>query len=125
MRHHIPVAEQFDVGLAVIISINPDWRLRSDGVNWILDHRVQSRKGTGKPKTTWKVAGFSHYLNSIILELARQEIRLIRDDKVYPAETLGLIVETLDRIEADCHRAVREAMDRSRTSADVPEVKMT
>ena len=108
----------------MIISINANWRLRSDSVQWILDHRVVSNKGTRKAKTVWKVAGFSRHLNSIILELARQEIRLIRNDKVYPAETLGLIVETLDRVEADCHRAVREAIDRARTSTDAPEVKM-
>ena len=107
----------------MIISINPDWRLRSDGVNWILDRRIQSRKGTGKPKTVWKVAGFSRHLNSIILELARQDIRLIRGE--YPADALALIVETLDRIEADCHRAVRQAIANARTSTDAPEVKVT
>lgn len=105
----------------MIISINKDWRLRSDSVQWILDHRVVSNLGTRKAKAAWKVAGFSRHLNSIILELARQEIRLIRNDKVYPAETLGLIIETLDRIEADCHRAVREAIAEAKTSPDTPE----
>ena len=107
----------------MIININKDWRLRSDSVQWILDHRVESNKGTGKARPEWKLAGFSHHLNSVILELARQEIRLIRNDKEYPAEALGLLAETLDRIEADCHRAVREAIDRARTSADAPRLR--
>lgn len=109
----------------MIISINPDWRLRSNEVQWILDHRVQTNKGTGKARTEWKLAGFSRHLNSIVLELARQEIRLIRNDEVYPADALALLVETLERIEADCHRAFREAIDRARTSTDAPEVKVT
>lgn len=107
----------------MIISINKDWRLRSDEVQWILDRRVQSRKGTGKPKTVWKVAGFFRHLNCIIMELARQEIRLIKGE--YPADALALIVETLDRIEADCHLAVRQAIANARTSNDAPEVKVT
>ena len=44
-----------------------------------------------------------------------QEIRLIRNDKEYPADALALLVETLDRVEADCRRAVTEAIDRART----------
>lgn len=108
----------------MIISINPNWRLRSDGVQWILDHRVESNKGTRKAKTVWKIAGFSRHLNCIIMQLARQEIRLIRNDREYPADALGLIVETLDRIEADCHRAVRQAIGNTRTSNDAPEVKV-
>ncbi len=110
----------------MIISINPNWRLRSDSVQWILDHRVESNSGAGRPKTTWKMAGFSRHLNSIILELARQETRLIKNDKdkEFPADTLGLLVEALDRIEADCRRAVREAIAMARTSAHAPEVKM-
>lgn len=106
----------------MIININPNWRLRSDSVQWILDHRVESNRGTGKTKTTWKMAGFSRHLNSVIMDLARQEIRLIRNDKEYPAEALGLLAETLERIEADCHRAVREAIAMARTSADAPKV---
>ena len=109
----------------MIISINRDWRLRSDSVQWILDHRVVSNSGTRKAKTAWKVAGFSRHLNSIIVELARQEIRLIRNDKEYPAEALGLLAETLDRIETDCRRVIREAIDRARTSADAPELRVT
>ena len=109
----------------MIININPDWRLRSDSVQWILDHRVVSNSGKRKAKAVWKLAGFSRHLNSVILELSRQEIRLIRNDKEYPAEALGLLAETLDRIEADCHRAVREAIANARTSTDAPEVKMT
>jgi len=56
------------------------------------------------------------------MELARQDIRLIRGE--YPADALALLVETLDRIEADCHRAVREAMTEAKTSSDAPEVKV-
>ena len=108
----------------VIISINSDWRLRSDEVQWILDRRVQTNKGTGKARTEWKLAGFSRHLNCIIMEFARLEIRLIKDENEYPADALALIVETLDRIEADCHRAVREAMTEAKTSSDAPEVKV-
>lgn len=106
----------------MIISINNDWRLRSDETQWILDHRVESHKGTGRARTEWKVSGFSRHLSSIILELARQEIRLIKGE--YPADALALIVETLDRIEADCHRAVREGIAKARTSPVTPEVRM-
>ena len=107
----------------MIVNINQDWRLRSDEVQWILDRRVQSNKGTGKAKTVWKVAGFSRHLNCIIMELARQDIRLIRGQ--YPADALALIVETLDRIETDCHRAVRDVIVKAKTSNDAPEVKVT
>ena len=109
----------------MIININPDWRLRSDSVQWILDHRVVSNKGTGKARTEWKLAGFSRHLNSIVLELARQEIRLIRNDEEYPAEALALLVETLERVEADCRKAVREAVAKAKTNPDAPELRVT
>lgn len=121
----IKPTSQSDTEASMIISINKDWRLRSDSVQWILDHRVESNKGTRKAKTVWKLAGFSRHLNCIILELARQEIRLIKDENEYPADTLALLIETLDRIEVDCHQAIREAINGARTSTDAPEVKMT
>ena len=44
-------------------------------------------------------------------------------DSVDPEAALGLIVETLDRIEADCHLAVREGIARAGTSTDAPRLR--
>ena len=97
----------------MIVNINQDWRLRSDAFQWFLDHRVKSK---------WRVAGRSLFLDEIMMEMARREIRLMREE--YPADALAFIAETLDQIREDCRKAVREAITKARTSGEAPEVKV-
>ncbi len=107
----------------MIVNINQDWRLRSDELQWILDRRVQPKEDMAETEPTWRVAGYFRFIDEAIMELARQDIRLMRGE--YPADALALIVETLDQIREDCRKAVREAITRAKTNPDAPELRVT
>ncbi len=56
----------------MIIEINPDWRIRSDPYNWIIEAR---RKGGAKER--WDAVGYYGDLYRAVLGLVQRRIRVM------------------------------------------------
>lgn len=56
----------------VIIHINPDWRIRSDPYNWIIEKR---RKCGAKER--WNAMGYYGDLDGAVLRLVQRRIRVM------------------------------------------------
>ena len=58
--------------LVVIININPDWRIRSDPYNWMIEKR---RKGGAKER--WNAMGYYGDLDGAVLGLVQRRIHVM------------------------------------------------
>ena len=63
----------------MIICINPDWRIRSDPYNWIIETR---RKGGVKER--WNAVGYYGNLDSAVLGLVQRRIRVMAGTHIMP-----------------------------------------
>ena len=86
-------------GFPMIITINPDWRLASDPLQWIL----QKRKLV-KGEERWRSLAFFGDLDRAICELARRRIRILPG--VYGPEALKPLVTSLDQLRDHIHAAL-------------------
>ena len=82
----------------MIITINPDWRLASDPLQWVL----QKRKLV-KGEERWRALAFFGDLDRAICELARRRIRILPG--VYGPEALQPLVTSLDQLRDDIRAA--------------------
>ena len=83
----------------MIITINPDWRLASDSLQWVL----QKRKLV-KGEERWRSLAFFGDLDRAVCELARRRIRILPG--VYGPEALKPLVTSLDQLRDDIHAAL-------------------
>ncbi len=90
----------------MIITINPDWRLASDSLQWVLQKHYQS-----KGEDHWQAKAFFGNLDRAIVECARRRIRILPG--VYGPEALKPLSDALIRIERD----IRTALDGFKTEA--------
>ncbi len=63
----------------MIIQINPDWRIRSDPYNWIIEAR---RKGGTKER--WDALGYYGDLDGAVLGLVQRRIRVMAGKNTTP-----------------------------------------
>ena len=91
----------------MIISINEDWRLASDPLQWVLQKSYQS-----KGEEQWQAKAFFGRLDAALQELHRRRIRCLPG--TYPgSEALRPLSDALIRIERD----IRAALATFRTEA--------
>ena len=67
----------------MIIEINPEWRIRSDPYNWIIEAR---RKGGAKER--WDAMDYYGDLDGAVLGLVQRQIQVLEGK--YHAEALRL-----------------------------------
>ena len=85
--------------ITMIITINPDWRLASDPLQWML----QKRKPV-KGETLWRSVAYFRTLDTAIIALVRRRIRCMGG--TYGPEALQPLVSSLDQLRGDVHAAL-------------------
>ncbi len=89
----------------MIIHINPDWRIRSDPYNWIIEKR---RKGGAKER--WNAVGYYGDLDYAIVGLARRRVQVM--EGTYQAEALAPLSRALAALERDITTALADVVTR-------------
>ncbi len=91
----------------MIITINDDWRLASDSLQWVLQRRYQS-----KGEDQWQAKAFFGRLDAALQELVRRRIRCLPG--AYPgAEALRPLSHALITV----HEEITAALATFRTEA--------
>ncbi len=84
----------------MIIQINPDWRLASDPLQWILQKRYQS-----KGEDQWRPVAFFGRLDGALQELHRRRIRCLSG--TYPgSEALRPLSDALCSVAEEIRAAL-------------------
>jgi hypothetical protein len=89
----------------MIIEINPDWRIRSDPYNWIIETR---RKGGARER--WNAVGYYGNLDRAVLGLVQRQIRVMAG--TYHAEALAPLCRALPGLEGEISRALANVVTR-------------
>ena len=84
----------------MIIQITPDWRIASDPLQWILQHRY-----TKKGEDAWRSIGFFIDLERACVELARRQVHQLQG--TYGPEALKPLSDALITIKDDARAALR------------------
>ena len=91
------------VGTARVIAltINADWRLESDELQWILKRRVEPRKEDGRAWRTkqWRVERYYRTVDEALMALPRKMPLQLTGD--YDKKGLEPLLDTLDAMRAD------------------------
>ena len=90
----------------MIITINEDWRLASDPLQWVLQKSYQS-----KGEERWRALAFFGDLDRAIVELSRRRILIL--DGTYHPEALKPLSDALRSLRDD----IRAALEGFRTEA--------
>ena len=91
----------------MIITINADWRLASDSLQWVLQRRYQS-----KDEDQWQAKAFFGRLDAALQELVRRRIRCLPG--AYPgSEALRPLSHALITI----HEEITTALSTFRSEA--------
>ena len=91
----------------MIITINPDWRLASDSLQWVLQKRYQS-----KGEEQWRPVAFFGRLDGVLQELHRRRIRCLPG--AYPgSEALRPLSDALITV----HEEITAALATFKTEA--------
>ncbi len=89
----------------MIISLNADWRGRSDPLQWILDRRRTLRKrDTGEEYEDWHVEGFYATLDGAVVGCIEHRLRFMEGE--YPPEALSTLCTALDDMKAEIRSAL-------------------
>ena len=83
----------------MIITINEDWRLASDPLQWVLQKRYQS-----KGEERWRALAFFGDLDRAICELSRRRILILPG--TYRPEVLKPLSDALRNIRDDIRTAL-------------------
>ncbi len=83
----------------MIITINPDWRLASDPLQWVLQKRYQS-----KGEERWRALAFFGDLDRAIVELSRRRILILAG--TYHPEALAPLSDALRSVRDDVYAAL-------------------
>ena len=83
----------------MIIQINPDWRIRSDPYNWVIETR---RKGGAGER--WNAVGYYGDLDRAVLGLVQRRIRVM--EGTYHAEALAPLCRALAGLEGEVLQAL-------------------
>ncbi len=90
----------------MIITINEDWRLASDPLQWAIQHR----SGSGRAER-WNGVAYFRYFDHALVELARRRIGI--QEGSYRAEALAPLSDALRSVRDD----IRAALATFRTEA--------
>ncbi len=85
----------------MIITINPDWRLASDPLQWVLQKR---NPNAAAEKNRWRAVGFFGRFDRAVVECSRR--RLLIAEGTYGPEALKPLSDALLRIERDIRAAL-------------------
>ncbi len=83
----------------MIITINPDWRLASDPLQWVLQKRYQS-----KGEERWRALAFFGDLDRAVVELSRRRILILAG--TFHPEALKPLSAALSSIRDDIRAAL-------------------
>lgn len=89
----------------MIININPDWRIRSDPYNWIIEKR---RKGGAKER--WNAMGYYGDLDGAVLGLVQRRIHVM--EGTYHAEALTPLCRALAGMREEISAALADVVTR-------------
>ena len=89
----------------MIIQINPDWRIRSDPYNWIIEKR---RKGGAKER--WNAIGYYGDLDGAVLGLVQRRIRVM--EGTYHAEAVTPLCRSLAGMREEISAALENVAGR-------------
>jgi hypothetical protein len=89
----------------VIIEINPDWRIRSDPYNWIIEAR---RKGGAKER--WDAVGYYGDLYRAVLGLVQRRIRVM--EGTYHVQALAPLCRALAGLDREISAALGNVVTR-------------
>ncbi len=89
----------------MIIQLNPDWRLNSDKLNWILQHRSVVQEGKTKKtenigKSYWRNETYHGTIDSALMACAERMIRF--EDVIVGPDELTDLLARLDALTAVC-----------------------
>jgi len=96
----------------VIVRINPDWRIESDPLQWI----IQKRR-TVKGAERWSNVSYHRTLDSAVVQLAQRRVRMIGGE--YPPEALPTLCHALDSLRDEISQALH-MMATSQRRRDLP-----
>ena len=77
----------------MIITLNPDWRIRSDPLQWIVDRRHVRKLGTSDEYAEWKPWGYFSTLAGAVNGCVGAQIRSL--DMELPAGALTPLLAAL------------------------------
>lgn len=83
----------------MIININPDWRLRTDPLQWILEEHYDVESREGESYERWRPVGFHSSFGEALKHLARRRIKCIEGE--CDSTALYEVHDTLAVIEAE------------------------
>ena len=86
----------------MIIQINPDWRIRSDPYNWMIETR---RKGGTRER--WNAVAYYGELDKAVLGLVQRQIRVM--EGTYHAEALAPLCRALAGLREEIRVALKES----------------
>ncbi len=89
----------------MIVEVNPDWRIRSDSYNWIIEKRR-----TGGAKERWNAVGYFGDLDEAVLGLVQRRIRVI--EGTYHAEALSPLCRALAGMREEISAALANVVGR-------------
>ncbi len=89
----------------MIIEINPDWRIRSDPYNWIIENR---RKGGATER--WNAMGYYGDLDRTVLGLVQRRIRVMAG--TYHAEALAPLCRALADLREEISATLEDVVAR-------------
>ncbi len=89
----------------MIIRINPDWRIRSDPCNWIVEKRR-----TGGTKERWNAVAYYGDLDKAIVGLVQRRIRVM--EGTYHVEALSPLCRALAGMREEISAALANVVGR-------------
>ena len=88
----------------MIIYLNTQWRIRSDDLQWIVEHLPDPKSGTKRKVARWKAKAYLNTLDRAVVFSADRRIRLLPME--VGAEALPRLCTALDQIKAEVREAV-------------------
>lgn len=98
----------------MIVNIAYDWRIETDNLNWVVQHRRVVAKGKTKGKIFWDNMAYCKSLDSAIIWCGRRRIMELPGE--YNSDALSALVEALDGIQNDCRKAAESACTARETT---------
>ena len=93
----------------MIITLNPDWRIRSDPLQWIVEQRHVRKRGEPDEYEEWVVWGYYNTLAGAVNSAVGARVRSLEGE--YPHTALEPLLGFL----ADIRRGVDEALEGLKT----------
>ncbi len=99
----------------MIIHLNPDWRIRSEPLNWICEKRMH---GANAKRHKWKPRAYCKTFDSAVVWCGRR--RVMETPGEYHTEALPPLVAALDTIVEEVRTALAAYQKKSPEGAATP-----